>query len=106
LLFEWGLVKSHWGRDFTAVKDDEIAASGVGINNRIFKVIALLISSMIIGVAGSLYASYSEFISPDTFGFYLTIFVLLTVVIGGTGTLFGPATVSYTHLTLPTNREV
>jgi branched-chain amino acid transport system permease protein len=90
MLFEWGLIKSHWGRDFIAVKNDETAASGVGINNRKFKVIALLISSMIIGVAGSLYASYSEFISPDTFGFYLTIFVLLTVVIGGTGTLIGP----------------
>ncbi|HWQ77414.1 MAG TPA: branched-chain amino acid ABC transporter ATP-binding protein/permease, partial [Anaerovoracaceae bacterium] len=91
MLFEWGLVKSHWGRDFIAVKDDEVAASGVGINNRKFKVIALLISSMMIGVAGSLYASYSEFISPDTFGFYLTILVLLMVVIGGTGTLAGPA---------------
>lgn len=91
MLFAWGLIKSHWGRDFIAVKNDEIAASGVGINNRKIKVIALLISSMIIGVAGSLYASYSEFISPDTFGFYLTIFVLLTVVIGGTGTLNGPA---------------
>jgi ABC-type branched-subunit amino acid transport system ATPase component len=73
------------------VKNDEIAASGVGINNRKFKVIALLVSSMMIGVAGSLYASYSEFISPDTFGFYLTILVLLMVVIGGTGTLTGPA---------------
>jgi ABC-type branched-subunit amino acid transport system ATPase component/ABC-type branched-subunit amino acid transport system permease subunit len=90
LLFEWGLVKSRWGRDFIAVKDDEVAASGIGINNRKFKVIALLISSMIIGVAGSLYASYSEFVSPDTFGFYLTILVLLMVVIGGTGTLSGP----------------
>lgn len=90
ILFEWGLIKSHWGRDFIAVKNDEIAASGVGINNRKYKVIALLISSMVIGVAGSLYASYSEFISPDTFGFYLTILVLLMVVIGGTGTLSGP----------------
>ncbi|MCL6611436.1 MAG: branched-chain amino acid ABC transporter ATP-binding protein/permease [Peptococcaceae bacterium] len=91
MLFEWGLIKSHWGRDFIAVKNDEIAASGVGINNRKYKVIALLISSVIIGIAGSLYASYSEFISPDTFGFYLTIFILLTVIIGGTGTLSGPA---------------
>jgi branched-chain amino acid transport system permease protein len=91
VLFEWGLVKSHWGRDFIAVKNDEVAASGVGINNRKFKVIALLVSSMMIGVSGSLYASYSEFISPDTFGFYLTILVLLMVVIGGTGTLTGPA---------------
>ncbi len=91
MLFEWGLVKSHWGRDFTAVKNDEVAASGVGINNRKFKVIALLVSSMMIGVSGSLYASYSEFISPDTFGFYLTILVLLMVVIGGSGTLSGPA---------------
>ena len=90
IVFEWGLIKSRWGRDFTAVKNDEIAASGIGINNRKFKVIAFLISSMIIGVAGSLYASYSEYISPDTFGFSMTIFVLLTVVIGGTGTLSGP----------------
>ncbi len=91
VLFAWGLVKSHWGRDFLAVKNDEIAAAGVGINNRKFKVIALLVSSMMIGVAGSLYASYSEYISPDTFGFYLTILVLLMVIIGGSGTLSGPA---------------
>ena len=68
VLFQRGLIKSHWGRDFIAIKNDEIAASGIGINNRKYKVIALLVSSMIIGVAGSLYASYSQFISPDTFG--------------------------------------
>jgi ABC-type branched-subunit amino acid transport system permease subunit/ABC-type uncharacterized transport system YnjBCD ATPase subunit len=90
MLLEWGLVKSRWGRDFLAVKNDEIAASGVGINNRIYKVVALLISSMVIGVAGSLYASYSAFVSPDTFGFNLTMLFLLMVVIGGTGTLTGP----------------
>ncbi len=90
ILFEWGLIKSRWGRGFIAVKNDEIAASGVGINVRKERAVAFLISSMVMGVGGALYACYRSYVSPDSFGFLQTILILLMVVIGGTGTLSGP----------------
>lgn len=88
--FQRNLVKSRWGRDFIAIKNNEIAASGVGINCSRYKIIGYFLSSMLAGLAGSLYASYSGYLSPDTFGFSFTVFVILMVIIGGQGTLSGP----------------
>ena len=78
------------GRDFLAVKDNPIAASGVGINYRRARVVGFFISSLISGMAGALYATYMGFISPETFGFGLSIMILLMVITGGSGTLSGP----------------
>ena len=81
---------SLWGRDFIAMKDDEVAASGVGINFRIYRVIGFAISSAIVGLGGALYAAYASYISPESFNFGLSIMVLLMVITGGSGTITGP----------------
>ena len=90
LIFQRNLVKSRWGRDFMAMRDNEITAGGLGINYRIFKVAGFLLSAAVSGFAGALYASFSGYLSPDSFGFNFTVFVLLMVVVGGSGTLSGP----------------
>ena len=72
------------------MKDNEIAASGVGINFRKVRIIGFFISSVVCGLAGALYANYSGYISPDSFGFSLSILILLMVIAGGSGTLSGP----------------
>lgn len=82
--------KSLWGRDFLGMKDDEVAASGVGIDFRKTRIVGFFISSAIAGLAGAFYAAYAGYISPDSFGFGLSIMILLMVITGGSGTLSGP----------------
>ena len=84
------LAKSQWGRDFLAVKNNPIAASALGINVGKARIIGFVISSVMAGMAGVLYASYASFISPESFTFKVSIMVLLMIVVGGRGTLGGP----------------
>lgn len=90
LLFQRNLIKSQWGRDFKSIRDNEIAAGGIGVNYRICRVLGFLLSAAISGIAGALYASFSGYLSPDSFGFSFTVLVLLMVIVGGSGTLSGP----------------
>ena len=89
-IIQRNIKKSLWGRDFLAMKDDEIAASGVGINFRKTRIVGFFISSAISGLAGAFYATYAGYISPDSFGFGISIMILLMVITGGSGTLSGP----------------
>ncbi len=90
LLFQRNLVKSRWGRDFMAMRDNEITAGGLGINYPLYRVYGFLFSAALSGLAGAMYASFIGYLSPDSFGFSFTLFVLLMVVVGGSGTLSGP----------------
>jgi len=90
LIFQRNLVKSRWGRDFRAIQNNEVAAGGMGINFRSYRMLGFFINAAISGIAGCLYASFSGYLSPDTFGFNFTVFVLLMVIVGGGGTLSGP----------------
>ena len=89
-IIQRNLRKSMWGRDFLGMKDDEVAASGVGINFRKTRIVGFFISSAIAGLGGAFYATYAGYISPDSFGFGLSIMILLMVITGGSGTLSGP----------------
>ena len=90
LIFQRNLVKSRWGRDFMAMRDNEITAGGLGINNPLYRVFGFLLSAALSGFAGAIYASNIGYLSPDSFGFGFTLFILLIVVVGGSGTLSGP----------------
>lgn len=81
---------SQWGRDFLCLKSDAISAETLGINVPKTRTIGFLVSSLIIGFAGALFASYASFIAPESFGFNTSIMVLLMLVTGGSGTVFGP----------------
>ena len=90
LAFQRNLVKSRWGRDFKAMRDNEITAGGLGINYPLYRVFGFLFSAGLSGLAGAVYASFIGYLSPDSFGFSFSLFVLLMVVVGGSGTLSGP----------------
>lgn len=90
LIVQRSIAKSYLGRAFLSIKNDSIAATSTGVNVKLYMVIAILISGIFAGTAGALYAGYSGYISPDTFGFDYTVYILLVVVIGGSGTLAGP----------------
>ena len=84
------LLNSAYGRAFLAIKEDEISAEVSGVNTYLYKVLVFAISSGIAGLAGSLYAHYVHFISPESFGVTASIEILILAIVGGLGTLPGP----------------
>ncbi|HDQ92704.1 MAG TPA: branched-chain amino acid ABC transporter permease, partial [Synergistetes bacterium] len=73
-----------------AIREDETAASSMGISPVLFKLIAFMTGTAMAGVGGSLYAHYMRFISATDFGFPVSVMILSMVVVGGMGTLWGP----------------
>ncbi len=86
------LVDSRPGRALRALHDSEPAAGMLGVDTASYKVHAFVISAAYASLAGSLYAHSSmRFLSPTPFGFHTSIALLVMVVLGGSGTLWGPA---------------
>lgn len=93
--------RSKFGREFAAIRDAEMAAGTTGVNVTRMKILAFVISSVIAGFAGALYANLVGFLSPDTFTFEVTAQVLSMVLIGGMGTTFGPVVGAIFIMALP-----
>ncbi len=72
------------------MKHSEIAVSSVGINVYRLKVLVFVISAAFAGFGGTLFAHQQNYISPDNFQFFSSVFFLLAVLFGGAGTLLGP----------------
>ncbi len=84
--------RSKLGYYLTAIKSDPNAAESLGINITKYKLIAIIISSAMIGCAGTFYAQYFRYIGPERiFGNNLAIEIALIALIGGQGTVMGPA---------------
>jgi branched-chain amino acid transport system permease protein len=85
------LERSHIGWAFRALRDDKLAAELAGVDVTSYRVLAGMIGSAMIGLAGALYAQGEGFISPTTFAFgSVDVRVLVMLVFGGLGTLLGP----------------
>jgi branched-chain amino acid transport system permease protein len=83
------LEDSRIGRAWIAIREDEIAASSMGINTRNIKLLAFAMGATFGGVAGGLFASFQGFISPESFTLIDSIMVLCMVVLGGMGNIGG-----------------
>ena len=83
------LQNSRIGRAWVAIRDDELAASAMGINTRNVKLLAFAMGATFGGVAGGLFASFQGFISPESFQLIDSIMVLCMVVLGGMGNVAG-----------------
>ncbi|MGE8358806.1 ATP-binding cassette domain-containing protein [Pseudomonas sp.] len=81
---------SGWGMAMRAVKSAEIAARSLGFNPVQTKTLAFALSALLTGLAGSLVAPLMMFINPASFPFSQSILFVLAVIVGGSGTLFGP----------------
>jgi len=85
------LMRSRAGKAFQAIADDELAAELAGIDVTFYKVLAATIGSALLGTVGAVYAYYSGFISPTVYSLVsVDIVVLVTLLLGGMGTLLGP----------------
>jgi branched-chain amino acid transport system permease protein len=81
--------RTRIGRAFNSVRDQDIAASTIGINVARVKTQAFVLSAFIGGVAGVFYGSYIRFVNPATFGLLLAVQYLAMAVVGGLGSVSG-----------------
>ncbi|MBO0757435.1 MAG: branched-chain amino acid ABC transporter permease [Bradyrhizobiaceae bacterium] len=85
------LVRSPIGETLTAIREDEVSAASLGINAAAWKVFAFGLGSAIAGAAGCFYACFVGTLVPDAFFVSESFSILSMVVVGGMGTLAGPA---------------
>jgi branched-chain amino acid transport system permease protein len=87
----WLFLRGRAGVYVRCIRDDEIAASAIGIPVRRYKLLAAGVSGTITGVAGGYFAMYVLFVDPDSvLGLSISITIALTAVAGGAGRLAGP----------------
>jgi branched-chain amino acid transport system permease protein len=83
------MVNSTWGRGFLAVRDDEVAASSMGISTTRYKVTAFVVGAFFAGIGGGLYAHQKGAINPEGFNFLKSFDVVVIVILGGMGSTVG-----------------
>jgi branched-chain amino acid transport system permease protein len=88
-LFSVNLLRSRSGRAFMAIRDNEIAASAMGVDVALYKTLAFGVSAGITGVAGGLGAIAVQFVAPDSYTINFAIALFLGMVVGGVGWLPG-----------------
>lgn len=86
----WNLVRYRPGRAMRAIRDRQVAAAASGVNIAAYKTLAFGLSAFYAGIAGSLYALSTGFVSPDTFPVALSIQLLVGAVVGGLASVPGP----------------
>lgn len=83
--------RSRLGARFAAIREDEEAASALGVDVLRHKLIAIVLSGVVAGIGGAFYGQYYFYTDPQiAFGVSVSIEMLLAPIIGGAGTLFGP----------------
>jgi branched-chain amino acid transport system permease protein len=84
------LLHGRFGRALLSLQADEIASSSVGVRVYRAKVIAFVVAAVTCGIAGALVAQQNQYINSDFITFHLSIFILLLVLFGGSGSIYGP----------------
>ncbi len=90
LVLQRRIVESPFGMRLRAMKHSEIGIASVGINVYRLKVTVFIVSAAFAGFGGALFAHQQNYVSPDNFQFFSSVFFLLAILFGGAGTLSGP----------------
>lgn len=99
-LYRW-IDRSSYGRGLKAIREDEELATVMGYPVERFKNIIFLLSAVIAGIAGALFASYIAFIDPSTFQIHESIFLFTIIIIGGLASSWGSIAGALILLSLP-----
>jgi branched-chain amino acid transport system permease protein len=83
------LVKSHIGRAWMAMREDEDVAQMSGINTTSYKLLAFALGAFMGGIGGAIFASWQGSIFPDNFNLMVSINVLCLIILGGLGNIYG-----------------
>jgi branched-chain amino acid transport system permease protein len=89
LFLAHNLILSGSGRALRAIRDHAMASESMGIHNAHYKSMAFGVSAAYTGIGGALSAIATQFVSPDSFTMFLSISLLVGMVVGGIGTLWG-----------------
>ncbi len=95
------IVSSRLGRAMVAARDNEPLAIATGIDVFRLRLFAFAVSGALAGFAGACYAHYLTFIDPGVFGFSFSEALLIMVILGGSGTLWGPVAGALVFTVLP-----
>lgn len=88
------LLNSKFGFGLVSIREDEDVAESLGIPVLKYKVLVFAVSSLFAGIAGGIYALYVFHVSSDLFGISWTVNAMVICIIGGGGTIVGPAVMS------------
>ncbi len=95
------LKKSWFGRNLWALNEDDIAAEVMGLNLAATKRHAFIISSFFAGLGGGVYSHHLGYISPNSFGFLISVQILIMAVLGGLGSMSGSVIAALILTVLP-----
>lgn len=98
----WLVTRSRFGRRLEMIRDNEPLARSVGFDPRLYKLGIFTLTAGLTGAAGQLYLYHQQAITPDLFGTYAFIPVILMAVLGGVGSIAGPVIGAYLVMFTPT----
>jgi branched-chain amino acid transport system permease protein len=84
------LMNCRFGRALTAIRENELAAEATGVDTTRYKIQAFVLAAFYAGIAGSFYAHFVKYISPDSFTINESFILLAMLAFGGQGNLIGP----------------
>jgi branched-chain amino acid transport system permease protein len=88
-LLAWNIVRGRMGRAMMAIRDHALAAEAMGINLALLKTRSFALSALYTGIAGSLGAIVIQFVAPDSFGIFVSIYFFVGLVVGGVSSIGG-----------------
>ncbi|MFH0917103.1 MAG: branched-chain amino acid ABC transporter ATP-binding protein/permease [bacterium] len=91
LLMTYRIRRTKFGVGLIAMREDEDKAGSVGVNTPTYKMLGFVCSAVFVGMAGAVYGYYLTFVDPlGMFGLLLSVQIILAVLLGGKGTIWGP----------------
>jgi branched-chain amino acid transport system permease protein len=97
----YALLPSAFGRVLHGIREDEVLVESLGKSVLRFKILTFALSASMAAVAGGVYAQYVSFVDPTSFTIMDSILIISMVIIGGAGSLFGPALGAALLVSLP-----
>src|SRR5215475_9739638 len=88
-LLAWNILRGRIGRAMMAIRDHALAAEAMGIDIALLKTRTFALSAMYTGVAGSLGAIVVQFVAPDSFSIFVSIYFFVGLLVGGVSSIAG-----------------
>jgi branched-chain amino acid transport system permease protein len=89
--FLWLIVHSPFGRALVGIRENERRMEVLGYNTWAHKYVAFVVAGALAGVAGTVFVTYNGFVNPAYLSVVFSAMALIMVILGGAGTLLGPA---------------
>jgi branched-chain amino acid transport system permease protein len=84
------LSRSHIGRAWRALAEDESVAAALGVSALWYKLLAFAVAAWLASIAGTAYVQFTSFVGPDLYDIFTMLYIFLMLFIGGRGTIMGP----------------